>query len=906
MISSIAGKVRLFIVVMLGMTVVLSYLLIQQYESEFRKNHQQVAEYAVNSVNTELAVLLKKLRNDTRLFVQQNSKMLWQLSLRPDDEDHYVQISNLLTEYFPEHYAFTVTDREGNPYYSDMGETIGDQCSDTIETIISDKTEGHEGHEGHEARVIEVHPGPGEYHFDIVVPWEHNGIESGAFFISFHLNLLARVLKLGQPHSHSMMLIHEERYGLIEIGSEGGRDVVQLSRPNRLTESEKSRILYQQKLQGTRWVLVDLYNEGLMTGYRARLLLPFTFAWVAVLALSILSWLSINAYERKRMLAVQQLQESHDLLDKAYFEKTDKLTASNQQLRDETARRSEAEKMQFMLNTVVEQAGELALITDKYGIIEYVNAAFERITGYSSGEVIGKHTSMMKSGTMDADFYRQLWDTIRFEKKPFSGIFHNRKKDGQIIYVDQTISPLLDQLGDVEYYIATGRDITQDSETREKLRYVSEHDLLTGVYNIEYLENHLTNLLLKYDDAHQDFALVHIDVDRFSKIVAESGRQVSDQVLVKFTRQLGVVCGESDILARISGDEFMLFLNGICNLDELAPQINRIIKAIARPITINDHSFRLTASMGVAMHPHDGGDIDSLFQATLVALKRAKEHGGGSCEFYQEGMSELATAQIRLERQLNRAIENRELTYFYQPKVDIHTGELVGFEALARWYNKESESYVSPEIFIPILEANGLIGTLCSDAIMEACRVARDVLSPAGPGLRMAINLSMRQITDSNLPEQIKKQIDNYQITPAMLEFEITENLLIADIQKVTTILDSLSDLGCHISIDDFGTGYSSMQYLRLLPIETIKIDKTFVSNIHTNGEDRIFAKTIVDMSHVLDKQVVAEGVENRQQLEILREMDCDSVQGFLISEPMPAEELQEWINAYDPEVYVS
>jgi len=894
---SLAGKVRLFIIAVLVLAAILSFLVVHQYESDFRQHHQGLAEHSVQSVNKELARLLGEMKRDTSFFALHNQQLLWQMSLYPEDESKYSQISNLLGEFLPDYYAFTLTDSEGKPFYSDFRETINEQYDDNIKQLASESPGGHDG-------TIMVHPSPGEHHFDIIVPWHYQGSERGVFFISFRLDVLSRLLKLGQAHQHSLLLMHQENPDLIEVTADGGRDVLQTYRTDRLSVSELARILYSQKLEDTQWTLVDLHDENLLSDDRLRLFRPLIVAWVVILILSALSWLSIRDYERRRHSAVQNLKKSHDLLDEEITDKIGKLKTTKRQLQEETSRRSEAESMQYMLNTAVEQSSESIVITNKWGIFKYVNLAFERMSGYSAAEVIGKSTRLVKSGTMEQSFYEELWNTISEKQQPFSGIFHNRRKDGELIYVDQTIAPLLDTSGDIEYFIATGRDITEDRNTKRKLKYVVNHDLLTGIHNIDYIENHINTIIFKDRTGKSTFALIQINLDQFHKIVAELGRQAGDQILIALAKQLDLVCGEHDILARISGDEFLFYIEQGMNQDEFAPQIERIFETIRKPILLLDDELTVTASLGIALYPQDGNTTGQLFKSTLVALKRAKESGGDRYEFYQQGMTELASAQIKLERQLTEAINNKELTFSYQPKVNIQNGELLGFEALARWQNARTGEQIPPDVFISILENNGLIYSLFMHSIVEACGLIRDVLLPANSNLKIAVNLSVKQIANTNLFINIRDHLENFQVPASALEFEITESMFIESVQLATALLEDISSLGCPLSMDDFGTGYSTMQYLKLLPIDTIKIDKSFIIDIHTSEGDRIFTETMINMSHTLGKQILAEGVENREQLELLQQMGCDAIQGFLVSEPIEADELKGWIQSYDPKVF--
>ena len=317
-----------------------------------------------------------------------------------------------------------------------------------------------------------------------------------------------------------------------------------------------------------------------------------------------------------------------------------------------------------------------------------------------------------------------------------------------------------------------------------------------------------------------------------------------------------------------------------------------------KPFQINDEQIYVTSSMGITMYPQDAGSFDDLINCAFSALKRAKKSGARKYEFYQSGMAEHATLRMRLEHELKQVIDNHEIIFHYQPKIDIYDGRLTGFESLARWIHKDKDRSVPPSKFIPVLEETGLIFEFGRQAIEDACRTLSQHITALSPDSRIAINLSSKQFFDQRLTDHIKHCLQEYNVSANLLEFEVTESLLIHNINDVKRILGNLNKMGCHISLDDFGTGYSSLRYLKSLPVDTIKIDRSFVSDIHINSGDRSLVETIITLSHNLDKRVVAEGVENNEQIELLREMSCDEIQGYYINKPLPLEELGEWVTS--------
>lgn len=879
--ETITSRAALLFLGMLVLAAYLSYFVFNKYEQSFRTHHETLANHSVRTVSNELSRLLAKSRRTISIFSRHNSQLLRNFSLNPDNEDLYAQISRLLREHFPEHYSFTITNTEGEVLINDFGETIGPLCMVNIQDSMSGDHKDH----------IMVHPGPGLYHIDIMVPWSYQGEQQGVFFISFRLDIIARLLEVGQTTQHQLVLTRTDKPDLIEVTAEGGRDTIQRTRPVNLSADELQRVLFSKPVEGTRWQLLDIHDENLLSDYQLRLWRPLIGAWIVILVLISLSLILIRKSERA-------LRKLKDGLEDEVRERTVDLYATNQALEDEISRRDKAETRQRIFSRAATQSSEIVYITNIADTIEYVNPCFEKVTGYKSMEVIGQPASLLKSGAMDQSFYNQVMTTI-LNKRPFNGVFINRGKDGELIYMDQTITPLLNDEGNIEHYIITARDLTEDKNNQDRLKYISEHDLLTGLYNHVHLQEHINILLSGSMPEANHFALLYMDIDRFGILCEGIGHEASDLLIKELAQRLMAVIRKDDIATRFSADEFIIFIDASRSMDEVLPEIDRIQTIFQEPFRINDELLTIGASMGIAMYPQDATTFDGLIKCAFSALKRAKESDSSQYEFYQSGMAEKAASRMRLEHDLKQASHNQDICLHYQPKVRLSDDKISGFESLARWTRKEDGKVIPPFDFIPVLEETGLIINFGQQAITQACKTLSEHINTVCPQARVAINLSSKQFFDRTLLEHISDCLAQHNMSANLLEFEVTESLLIHNIDEARDILGQLHELGCHLSLDDFGTGYSSLQYLKSLPFDTIKIDRSFIGDICSNEEDRSLVTTIITLSHSLGKRVIAEGVENQEQRELLMQMSCDEIQGYLISEPMPANKITGWISSY-------
>lgn len=880
-------KALLFTLSLLLAAMSASLWIMARYDAEYRQKHEQLARQSVRAVASEIHILLESIRGTTRLFVEDHQQLLLDWSREPDDPVIHARIKTLLSHHFPEHYAFSLADLDGEPFREDFGETIGELCLSNIRDM---------GRAGHPQSLV-VHPGPGAYHFDIMAPWSYRGSPMGIFFKSYRLSILSNLLRLGKAESQRLMLVRQSEPDLIEVTELGGRDAIADGRSIRLSTQEMQLIGASELIRNSDWKLVTLYDENLFQGHHREFLFPAMASWLALSLLGLIALILINKEERRRQSAEARLTESNDQLESRVKKRTKALKRLNEQLESEIERRDKAESTQRILQRATDQSNEIFFITDPDSIFLYVNPQFSRSLGYEAAEVIGQHSRILKSGLMEPVFYQALWKTVS-AKRPFSGIFINRTRTGEIRYMDETITPILDDAGNTEYYIANCLDVTQDTENRERIRYISEHDPLTGLYNRDYVREYVNQHIAELQDSYQ-FSLIYISVRRFEQLFEGLGQRLGNLLIKAVGKRLQGLVGDSCLLARAGTDEFLLIVREATNADEVVPVVLRLLSAFKKPMQVDGEDIIVTLNIGIAIYPQDAASYDDVMHCAYSALNRCKQESVDSYCLYRHGQAEKAAQWLMMERDIRTAMSEKRFQFYYQPKVSLQDGRLTGFEALCRWQERTTGQFISPEMFIPLVEEVGLIGELFKQAIRDAEIAVSREIRPLVMDTRVAINLSARQFRQPRLLEELENLWHELGLAPGDFEFEVTENALIDNVEDAARILHQLHERGCHISLDDFGTGYSSMQYLKTLPFDHLKIDKSFVMHMHEQEQDRTFVRSIIAMAHGLDMQVIAEGVEKRQHWDLLRSFGCDMAQGYFIGRPIPRDQLGEWISAY-------
>ncbi|TAJ76042.1 MAG: bifunctional diguanylate cyclase/phosphodiesterase [Gallionellaceae bacterium] len=471
--------------------------------------------------------------------------------------------------------------------------------------------------------------------------------------------------------------------------------------------------------------------------------------------------------------------------------------------------------------------------------------------------------------------------------------------NGQLYFYDMSVEPIVGDAGEIIGVTCAATDVSALRHTESVATFALHHDTLTGLPNRMLFRDRLQQaLVLAQRDGVQCFAVMHFGVDQFKTINQCFGHAVGDKLLLDVGKRLAMVMYEIDTVSRVGGDEFLILVHNIQDGRDAASVARKVIASLQQPFILNGQDTYLSASIGVAVYPNDGTTADDLLRNADAAMHLAKEDlGRGNYQFFCADMNSRAMHTFKLEGDLHRALEREEFHLHYQPQVDIKSNLIIGAEALIRWRHPEKGN-IPPGEFIPAAESCGLIGPIGDWVLQAACRQHRAWLDAGLPAIRIAVNLSARQFLRGDLVEKVTQALAASGMQPCCLELELTESMLMHDVENMVNILHALKQMGVRLSIDDFGTGYSSLSYLKRFPLDILKIDRSFVNDLGTEADDGEIAKTIIAMAHALDLEVVAEGVENRRQLDFMRDFQCDFVQGYFFSKPLPAEEYARLLKA--------
>lgn len=695
-------------------------------------------------------------------------------------------------------------------------------------------------------------------------------------------------------------------------------------------------------------------------------------------------------------------------------------------IEDISARR-QAEAQMRELASVVEQTADSVVITDRDGIIQYVNPAYENTTGYTRQEALGRKTSILKSGQHTAEFYHDLWATI-LAGRVFRGVITNRRKDGRLYYEEKTITPLMDGSGHITHFVSTGKDITERMQAMEALReseanlakaqrmvhlgswdwnvvtnelrwsdeiyrifglepqqfgatyeaflssvhpddracvtaaveralyarepysidhrivrpdgterivheqaeatfdeaghavrmvgtvqdvtehrqaqdrlnYLAYYDALTGLPNRILLLDRLHQAMLDARRNERLVAVMFLDLDRFKIINDTLGHETGDELIRAVAERLRRCVRASDTLSRLGGDEFTAIVADVGHVDAVVQVAQKIIDGLAPPFAIGGRELFVNASVGITLYPLDDNSPEGLLRNADAAMYLAKESGRNNYQFYTTELNRRTARRLTLETALRRALERGEFQLHYQPQIDLGTGRIIGAEALIRWQSPEM-GMVPPLEFIPLAEETGLIVAIGEWVLRTACAQMQAWCEAGFEGMRIAVNVSGRQFHNRGLARTVADVLEETRLDPRRLDLELTESLLLHNVNAALDVMGELHGSGAVFSIDDFGTGYSSLSYLKRFPIDTLKIDRSFVSGIPDDTDDVEIVLAVIAMAHGLGIKVIAEGVETAQQLAFLRAHGCDAMQGYYFSKPVPAEEMMAMLHCGCP-----
>lgn len=544
---------------------------------------------------------------------------------------------------------------------------------------------------------------------------------------------------------------------------------------------------------------------------------------------------------------------------------------------------------------VFESTHDGIMVTSADQRIQLVNRAFTEITGYTETEAVGETPAILKSGRHNMDFYAEVWATINAVGY-WQGEIWNRSKDGEIHPQLMSISAVKNESGEITNYIAVFSDISKLKASETKLDFLAHHDLLTRLPNRLLLRSRLEYGIEVAQRENSLLALLMLDLDRFKDVNDSFGHVAGDELLQQVAERLTSRLRGIDTICRFGGDEFAVLLGDVAQPEDAARVANVIIAALSEPWRLsNDCDVRIGASVGISLFPEHGTTPELLLQHADAALYQAKAEGRGRFKYFSEALTNAARARMELEVRLRHAIDFGELRVYFQPKVEIGSGRIVGAEALVRWQAAEGE-LILPAQFIPVAEKTGLITAIGTWVLQETCRQGQRWREAGLPPLTLAVNLSPHQFMHSDISAVVSAALSETGFPADQLELELTESALMEHEAEAIEILNHLHAIGVRLAMDDFGTGYSSLAYLKLFPLDVLKIDKSFIDDIPLHRDDMEITATIIAMARTLRMKVVAEGVENKAQLAFLQTQGCDFYQGYLTSPPLPAAEFEQFV----------
>ncbi|MDT4895087.1 MAG: hypothetical protein QOH25_164 [Acidobacteriota bacterium] len=582
----------------------------------------------------------------------------------------------------------------------------------------------------------------------------------------------------------------------------------------------------------------------------------------------------------KRALEHHELRQSkryyENFLEEMVKQRTGELNKANQTL------------------SVLIQASPLAIfVLDREGNVSLWNPAASEMFGWSESEVLNHPFPLMPEGKEEA-FRAGLEDALS-GKLVTDYETRRRKKDGSAIDVNVWTAALYDVSGEISGIMAIVADITERKQSEARINYLAYHDTLTGLLNRVSFEEHLVESVARAATDGGPLAVMFLSLDRFRKFNDTLGHIIGDQLLRSVAERLTLSLHEGQTVARFGSEEFAFLLTRIKEAEEAAQTARDLHSILDAPFNVEGHELYVSASIGISLYPDDGRDAQGLLKSAGAALYRAKQSGGSNYQFYTADMNERALHRLALENQLRWALEREEFRVYYQPQVNIDTGQITGMEALVRWQHPEM-GLIAPAEFIPLAEDTGLIAPIGEWVLKAACAQTKSWRDCGFNNLRVAVNLSPRQFQQPDLVLIIKRMLEETGLDASSLELEVTESSVMKNAESAISTLGELKAMGIKISIDDFGSGYSSLSYLKHLPIDVLKIDQSFVRDMTSDPKDAAIVMAIIQLAHSLQLQVIAEGVETEEQLRFLRLLRCDAMQGFLFCRPLAVADFEQFL----------
>ncbi len=595
-----------------------------------------------------------------------------------------------------------------------------------------------------------------------------------------------------------------------------------------------------------------------------------------------------------------ELKKSQTRLEEKVVARTKELLRANRALEQEVEERKQINSSLRKFSSAVEQSGSMVMITDSNGIIQYTNPQFTETTGYESAEAIGKSPSLLNSGRTPQDIYNDLWSTI-LDGRHWRGQLHNKKKNGDFYWSYLSISPIADEQGEITHFVAVSEDVTELKTTQQKMEQLALFDVLTNLPNRRLFKDRLEKALAHSLREKNKLGMIFIDLDNFKQINDTLGHDTGDRLLMSVSKRLISNLRIEDTVARLGGDEFTIVLSDLHSAADARHIALKLLDTVRQPFIIDGQEISISCSLGITIAPDDATDCSSLMKNADMAMYKAKESGRNTLRFFTESMNHEISRRVSIEKELKQAIQDNQFELYFQPQIDLRTGTISGAEALIRWHHPE-KGLISPAEFIPIAEDTGSIIPIGEWVIEQACNVAKTINQGRLSEICISVNLSAQQFRDPALPRKVAHIINAIGLDSRLLEFEITETVLMENTRVASAILDGLKNLGVSLAIDDFGTGYSSLNYLKRFPVDVLKVDRSFVMDIPQDSNDMAITAAVLAMAQQLKISVIAEGIESDLQLDFLRQHGCEFGQGYLFSKPLPLTQLESYIQTAHPE----
>ncbi|MFC1602247.1 EAL domain-containing protein [Pseudomonadota bacterium] len=545
---------------------------------------------------------------------------------------------------------------------------------------------------------------------------------------------------------------------------------------------------------------------------------------------------------------------------------------------------------------IFDTMNQAVVVTDKANKIVSINSAGTKITGYTIEEIKGKNPRIFASGRQNREFYIAMWESLTTSGH-WEGEIWDRRKDGELYLKWMTINVIYNRQGDVNLYVAISSDITERKRKDELIWKQANFDALTGLTNRSLFQKQLQQGLEHCKRSGSMLALIYLDLDGFKDINDSLGHTAGDELLLEVAQRLQERARQTDTLARLGGDEFTLLVTNFQKPEQIGSLAEHILEVLTEPFVIQNREIHIGASIGIAIYPDDGTSPEELIKHADIAMYHAKASGKNQFQFFRYEMNTKAVHRLSMIHDLHKAVADKAFKLHYQPKIRLADHKIIGMEALIRWPQTDGQ-IISPLEFIPCAEETGLIIPLGNWILAEACRQTEEWNQQFDTQLRVAVNLSARQFRVNDIANKVLHALRAQSLSPHLLELEITESILMDDVEEAIQIMTVLRDYGISIAIDDFGTGYSSLNYLKRFPISTLKIDQSFVRDLTEDSEDAAIVCSIISLAKSLNLEVVAEGVETAEQLSFLSHQHCHSIQGYHIAKPMPPDQFEAFLRS--------